>query len=529
VSAAPPITPREGAAAAALGVLALLLRVPGIGAEGLWHDESVTFLLADLPFPDVMEAFRSGNQAPLFPLLLRAWKAAFGMSEGALRSLSALAGIAAIPLLWLLGRRLHSPRAGLWAAGLMAASPLAIHYSQELRPYSALMLTVTLAALMVLRLRRKGTWTAACLLGAALAGLALLHHVGTLLAFALVAASMIPWPGRRAALQLLAAGMLAAVAWGAWTFASPEALVEGERMHSEMQEEGALPQRVLRSLSSMTPGTELPVRNRVRGVPPLAWAGLAACAVLAAIGFRRWPKQAAPGGRSLLFGAPALFLMLLPLPELLHTRAWVVGKTDSPLLPLALLAVAAGLASMPVRWALLAGLPLAALAAFPLNHHYGMDHRSQERILARLIYQEAAAGDVVIVTANWHPGLRYYALREEDPPQLRTFPPGLENRSVEPGWERTLGGRTVEEAATSLARELEAEGRKRIWLVLHDRPAYHTMRSALATHFTERARWKAPPPLPVTIHLFEKGSSLSFHHLEGKRGQVSPPCPQLKE
>jgi len=490
---------------AAVTFLAVFLRLPGIGAEGLWHDESVTFLLADLPYPDVMEAFRSGNQAPLFPLLLRAWKAVFGISEGALRALSALAGIAAVPLLWRLGRRLHSPGAGLWAACLLAASPMAIHYSQELRPYSALMLVVVLAALPALRVRQGGGWGAAALLGAAFAALALLHHVGTLLVFAMVAASMLPWPGRRTAVRLVAAGVLAAAAWGAWTFASPEALVEGTEMHSEMQEEGPLPQRALRSLSSMTPGTELPVRNRVRSVPPQAWIALTACAVLAALGFNRWPEGAPRGGRCLLYGTAAAFLVLLPLPELFHTRAWVVGKTDSLLLPLALLAVAAGLASMPTRWALLAGVPLIALAAFPLNHHYGMDHRSQESILARLLYQEARGGDVVIVTANWHPGLRYYALREDDPPLLRTFPPGLENRSVEPGWERALGGRTVEEAAGDMVRELEAEGRERVWLVLHDRPVYHTVRRALEQRYELRGGFDAPHPLPVRVLLFKKG------------------------
>ena len=72
---------------------------------------------------------------------------------------------------------------------------MAVHYSQELRPYSSLMLAVVLAALLALRLRRTGGWGAAAMLGAALSLLALLHHVGTMLAFALVAASMVPWPG----------------------------------------------------------------------------------------------------------------------------------------------------------------------------------------------------------------------------------------------------------------------------------------------------------------------------------------------
>lgn len=46
-------------------------------------------------------------------------------------------------VLWALGRRWWGQRTGLWAAPLLAASPFAVQYAQELRPY-ALYLLVTL-------------------------------------------------------------------------------------------------------------------------------------------------------------------------------------------------------------------------------------------------------------------------------------------------------------------------------------------------------------------------------------------------
>jgi hypothetical protein len=227
--------------------------------------------------------------------------------------------------------------------------------------------------------------------------------------------------------------------------------------------------------------------------------------VLAALAFLRWPEGAPPGSRSLVFLAPALYLALLPVPELLGSPIWIVGRTDSILLPLALLAVGAGLASVPGRYALLAGVPLLALAAYALTDHYGMDHRSQERLLARRLFQEARGEEVVVITGNWHPALSYYARREADPPVLRTFPRGFENRNMNPGWEAVLGDRSVGEAAREMAGELRAEGWPRIWFLHHRRSVYGPVREAMDESFTGRERFRAPPPLPVVVLSYEQG------------------------
>ena len=62
----------------------------------------------------------------------------FGAGEAGLRSLSALAGTAVIPITYLCGRELVSRRAGLVAAALAAVSPFMIWYSQEAREYMLL-------------------------------------------------------------------------------------------------------------------------------------------------------------------------------------------------------------------------------------------------------------------------------------------------------------------------------------------------------------------------------------------------------
>ena len=71
--------------------------------------------------------------------------------EVTLRLVSALAGVLAVPLLVALGRVVRLPRAGLWAALLLAVSPFAIRYSQEARHYALLLLFGLLATVLLLR------------------------------------------------------------------------------------------------------------------------------------------------------------------------------------------------------------------------------------------------------------------------------------------------------------------------------------------------------------------------------------------
>ena len=231
-------------------------------------------------------------------------------------------------------------------------------------------------------------------------------------------------------------------------------------------------------------------------------AALAACALLAAVGFLRWPRSAPPGGRTAAFAAPVLFLALLVGAEASGARVWIVGRTDAALLPLALLAVAAGLASIPRRAGLAAGLVLLALAAPALREHYALDHRSQERLLAASILSEAGPGDVVLVTGVWGPALRYYFHREASAPALRSFPPGFETRPVNAGWEAELEGRDPRDVGRQLAAGLRAGG-GRVWLVLDDRPEWRPMAEAMGEGFAAAGEFRAPAPLPVTVIRFE--------------------------
>lgn len=121
----------------ALTFAAFALRMARIGYQSLWRDEMDAIRFATQPLGDLIRMFLTpGENGPLFFLALRPWLALFGQSEAGLRSFSALAGAALIPLIFYLGARLFGKRAGWLAAGLAAIAPYAVWYSQEGKMYA---------------------------------------------------------------------------------------------------------------------------------------------------------------------------------------------------------------------------------------------------------------------------------------------------------------------------------------------------------------------------------------------------------
>lgn len=178
--------------AAVLGtILALgaILRLEGLGRESFWHDESWTWALTRGDAGRLLHHLRHNDaHPPLYYLLAMAAKP-LGSSEAAIRLLSALAGIASIPLLFRLGARLYGEAAGTLAALLLALSPAHVAFSQEARCYALLILLAIGSLNLLFDLREgphRGRWAAFAALSAAIM---LTHYLGSffLLAEALAA------------------------------------------------------------------------------------------------------------------------------------------------------------------------------------------------------------------------------------------------------------------------------------------------------------------------------------------------------
>lgn len=116
-------------------LLAILLRFYRIDAQSLWADEGSSVVLASRPFTTIVQSAARDIHPPLYYFSLRIWVGLLGKSEIALRSLSALYGLALVALTFILGRKLFGPGVGLLSAFLAAISPFQIYYSQETRMY----------------------------------------------------------------------------------------------------------------------------------------------------------------------------------------------------------------------------------------------------------------------------------------------------------------------------------------------------------------------------------------------------------
>jgi mannosyltransferase len=119
-----------------VAALAAALRWFRIDAQSLWYDEGISAHQLTRSFPEILRAAALDTHPPLYYWTLKAWGDTIGASELELRSLSAVWGLATVVLTFLIGRRLFGTLVGTLAALLLAVSPLAVYYSQEVRMYA---------------------------------------------------------------------------------------------------------------------------------------------------------------------------------------------------------------------------------------------------------------------------------------------------------------------------------------------------------------------------------------------------------
>ncbi len=132
---------RSTLAVALLTLVATWLRLDGLRRQSLWFDEIDVVVRAQLPLDEVMRSFtRQGENGPLYNILLAIWVRLAGISEVAVRFPSAVAGILAVPLVYVLARRLTDTPTALIAAALLTISPYHVWYSQEAKMYTLVVL-----------------------------------------------------------------------------------------------------------------------------------------------------------------------------------------------------------------------------------------------------------------------------------------------------------------------------------------------------------------------------------------------------
>ena len=139
----------------AITLAAAALRLGTLDRQSFWFDELVTVSLLHRGFADMLGQIPHSEATPyLYYVLAWPWTRLFGFGEVGLRSLSAVAGAAIVPVAYGAAAALVSRRAGVIAAALVAANPFLVWYAQEARAYSLFAFFAALTVLFFARALR---------------------------------------------------------------------------------------------------------------------------------------------------------------------------------------------------------------------------------------------------------------------------------------------------------------------------------------------------------------------------------------
>jgi mannosyltransferase len=436
VGARPPAT-RTGLsytwlALAGITVLAAALRIAAL-SDSFFGDELFTYLISTRPdLHAVLAGVKSNLEItpPLFFLV--AWL--FGKLGDPfvwLRLPSLLAGVATVPLVYVLGARTVGRNAALAGAGLFALSPFAIFYATEARAYALMTLLAVLSTLTLLRAidsNERRWWVVLGLLEAA----AMYSHYTAVF----VLAAQACWAAlahRERVRGVLLSSLGAVILFAPWLpFMRDDAKAPNQAIIGALEPFG--PATVARNVGRLVDGDPFAPLTDLPGTPAFVLLGLASVAGIAGmVRAHGWPDRAAWRRPAALV---ALLALAAPVGAALYSAVsddLFVARNLISSLPYLALAFAALLLSMPRR-AAAAGLALAfvALAIGAAGTLEADTRRPPYDDVAAFIKQRARPGDVVLDLALF-PGPPGLALEVHVAPELRVFRlgyPGQEREAI---------------------------------------------------------------------------------------------------
>jgi len=131
-------------------IVAIVARGLTIGTQSAWLDEGSTMAVARHPLPElIFHVTHFDVHPPLYYMALHVWLNLVGVGVTQGRLLSLLCGVATVPALYALTQELFDRHTASGAALLLAVSPIASWYSNEIRMY-AMAAFLSLAALAFL-------------------------------------------------------------------------------------------------------------------------------------------------------------------------------------------------------------------------------------------------------------------------------------------------------------------------------------------------------------------------------------------
>jgi uncharacterized membrane protein len=408
-------------------MLGFALRLYALAHESLWFDELLQLDIAQGPLAGILPQLPRHTAVPLDYLLSHFW-ILLGRQDDWVRLPAVVFGTLTLPLAYQLGRTLLGKNEGLLLMLLLAVSPFHVHYSQEARPYTLVVLGVILAGYALWRFRTTGRPRFLVMLpiGVLIFALAHLFALAIFGPFLLWAAADFIWGAerRRAARSLIAlagAGfvslvILFALGYGGALFYSTrefgKAVVEPEKFTAEAEQKpnrGAGPQ-----LDEYFFKTELLGSLGAGDSEPVLWLfnGLVGLGFLYLLTRKRYDL-------SFLL----LLWLLLPIVAivafLIFRGTFFAPRYIISTLPAYLVLLTAGIFALPRwlrcaepawvskgAWVVLSGAVLLT-SAIALNQLYTENKNEDWRLVARFLTQNVRPDDAVITvnaesTMNWY-------------------------------------------------------------------------------------------------------------------------------
>jgi mannosyltransferase len=381
----------------------------------MWLDEAQTVNIASVPLRSIAGELRLDGAPPLYYYLLHIWMGVFGHSDMAIRALSGLFGVLALPLLWWVVRRGFGRLEALCALAVLASSPFAVYFSTETRMYSLVVLLVVAGIGAAQALLSRATIPRALLL-ALITALLLYTHYWALYLYVVVGAWLVivvfrdHGERRRGGLYGLGALVLGGVLWLPWV---PTFLYQ--RAHT------GTPWSASPTLAAAFGWFASFVVNESVQAETLSLhleLALLCFIVLVVFGF-----AAAPAGRDrldlLLTGQPRARVMAgialgtLAVGWLASREAGTAfqARYSSVVFPMLVILVALGIVALPTRWIQVGALALVSVLALWTTHWGAHVQRSQAgKVAAAMIAAPVPKGSLVVVCPDQlGPSLLRYA------------------------------------------------------------------------------------------------------------------------
>jgi len=394
----------------AILLLGAALRLSGVASRPVWTDEGWQIWAARDHRPAViLDKLAHDRHPPLYTLALSAWWTLAGPSHLALRFPSIAAGLLSVAVTYRLGADWLGRRAATYGSLLLAALPLAVYYTSEVRVYGWLLFGVALSWLFFLRFLRAPGVRYGALYALSAAFVVYTLYLGALALAVQAAVGLLLWRGsRRQKAGLVASWLGALVLFAPWL-----GVMVTQQVNYLRAGIGGFPGSIETTATNLLPVGRLLFSEQV---------ALLGGAAALALGTRRTDLRTLRGTAwaAIALGGAGLALGMLV------ANLWfgvLAARTLAYLTPLLMLTAGTGLAALGPRAAAILALSwLAVTLAGPVE----IQPRLPGGQAAAIVAQGYSPGDVIVLETGWDDNAFLYeverALPDDVPRVIRTLP-----------------------------------------------------------------------------------------------------------